>query len=191
MLVLASASPRRRELMGMITSRFECDSADIDESAVDEDKPDKLVEVLAEKKAAAVLERRHGAVVIGADTIVTFGGEVLGKPADKTDARRMLRMLSGKTHDVWTGVCVLSGSIRDVFSVRTGVEFLSLSDSQIEEYINSGDPFDKAGAYGIQGGAALFVAGISGDYYNVMGLPVSRLNKRLWKLGLLSVSSEL
>lgn len=191
MLVLASASPRRRELMGMITSRFECDSADIDESAVDENKPDKLVEVLAEKKAAAVLERRHGAVVIGADTIVTFGGEVLGKPADKTDARRMLRLLSGKTHDVWTGVCVLSGSIRDVFSVRTGVEFLSLSDSQIEEYINSGDPFDKAGAYGIQGGAALFVAGISGDYYNVMGLPVSRLNKRLWKLGLLFVSSEL
>lgn len=191
MLVLASASPRRRELMGMITGAFECDCADVDESCVKADRPDALVEALAEKKAAPVLERRPLDVIIGADTVVVLDGEILGKPVDEADARRMLRLLSGRTHDVWTGVCILSAGIREVFSVRTGVEFLPLSDAEIEEYIKSGDPMDKAGAYGIQGGAALFVAGISGDYYNVMGLPVSRLYKRLCGPGLPVTANKL
>lgn len=185
MLVLASASPRRRELMGIITSGFDFDSADIDEAAVKADKPDKLVEALAEEKAGAVFERRPGDVIIGADTVVALEGEIFGKPADEADAMRMLRALSGREHEVWTGVCVLSANIREVFSVRTGVAFLPISDKQIENYVKSGDPMDKAGAYGIQGGAALFISGISGDYYNVMGLPVSRLNERLCGLGLL------
>lgn len=177
--------------MGMITAVFGYDCADIDESGVKADKPDALVEALAEKKASYVMERRPGDVIIGADTVVVLDGEILGKPADEADARRMLRMLSGRTHDVWTGVCVLSKDIREVFSVRAGVEFFPLSDAEIEAYIKSGDPMDKAGAYGIQGGAALFVAGITGDFYNVMGLPVSRLHKRLCGLGLLGPATKL
>lgn len=184
MLVLASVSPRRRELMSMLTSSFDFDCADIDEADVKSDKPCELVEILAEKKAADVLSRRPCDVIIGADTVVALDGAVLGKPVDEADAKRMLRALSGKEHHVWTGVCVLSADIREVFSVCTAVRFLPLTDKQIESYVISGDPMDKAGAYGIQGGAALFVSGITGDYYNVMGLPVSRLNERLNELGI-------
>lgn len=186
MLILASASPRRQELLSLITKDFEIIAADVDESLAENVPPAEVVEMLALKKAKAVAALRPEAVIIGADTVVAIDGEILGKPVDEDDAKRMLKRLSGRTHLVLTGICIISRDFCEVFSQSTEVEFLKLDEREIKDYIASGEPMDKAGAYGIQGGAALFVAGIRGDYYNVMGLPVAELNRRLQRLEIIN-----
>ena len=139
----------------------------------------ETAEYLARIKAKDIAEKHKDAVVIGADTCVIAEGEILGKPKDKTDAYRMIKILSGKTHIVVTGCAVICNGITDSFSVETKVEFYPLSENEIEEYINGSEPYDKAGAYAIQGKASLFVRQIIGDYFNVVGLPVAMLNKKL------------
>ena len=180
-IILASASPRRRELMGLYGVPFTIRAADIDET-MDPGKPpfDEVARV-SRCKALAV-SREPEDVVVAADTIVVCQGEVLGKPRDKEDAARMLRLLSGSTHQVMTGCTVLQGSRAETFTQVTQLHFRPLSEKEIHRYIATGEPMDKAGAYGIQGGAALFCERIVGDYYNVMGLPLCRLGQVLRKI---------
>ena len=180
-IILASASPRRRELMGLYGVPFTIRAADIDET-MDPGKPpfDEVARV-SRCKALAV-SREPEDVVVAADTIVVCQGEVLGKPRDKKDAARMLRLLSGSTHQVMTGCTVLQGSRAETFTQVTQLHFRPLSEKEIHRYIATGEPMDKAGAYGIQGGAALFCEKIVGDYYNVMGLPLCRLGQVLRKI---------
>ena len=180
-IILASASPRRRELMGLYGVPFTIRAADIDET-MDPGKPpfDEVARV-SRCKALAV-SREPEDVVVAADTIVVCQGEVLGKPRDKEDAARMLRLLSGSTHQVMTGCTVLQGSRAETFTQVTQLHFRPLSEKEIHRYIATGEPMDKAGAYGIQGGAALFCEKIVGDYYNVMGLPLCRLGQVLRKI---------
>ena len=177
-IILASASPRRRELMGLYGLPFTVRAADIDETMDPEKPPFDEVARVSRCKALAV-SRGPEDVVVAADTIVVCQGEVLGKPRDKKDAARMLRLLSGSTHQVMTGCTVLQGSRAETFTQVTQLHFRPLSEKEIHRYIATGEPMDKAGAYGIQGGAALFCQGIRGDYYNVMGLPVCRLGQVL------------
>ena len=184
--ILASASPRRRELMSIITDKFEVVVSDADESAIDPTNtpPGIYVQELALLKAAAsakhVLKNKK-AVIIAADTIVVRDGDILGKPKDKADAARILKSLSGREHEVYTGYCIMRIADAKTFcgSVKTAVKFRSLSEETIDEYIKTGEPMDKAGAYGIQAKGALLVEGITGDYFNVVGFPVSEIAKRL------------
>ena len=180
-IILASASPRRRELMGLYGVPFTIRAADIDET-MDPGKPpfDEVARV-SRCKALAV-SREPEDVVVAADTIVVCQGEVLGKPRDEEDAARMLRLLSGSTHQVMTGCTAARGSRAETFTQVTQLHFRPLSEKEIHRYIATGEPMDKAGAYGIQGGAALFCEGLTGDYYNVMGLPVCRLLEALQKV---------
>ena len=173
-LILASQSPRRKALMELFSVPFTVRVADIDET-MDPNKPayDEVARV-SRAKAEAV-PRGPEDIVIAADTIVVCQGNVLGKPADEQDAYRMLRLLSGRDHQVMTGLTVLQESRCTVCTEVTDLHFRELTDEEIFSYIRSGEPMDKAGSYGIQGGAALFCERISGDYYNVMGLPVCRL----------------
>lgn len=173
-LILASASPRRRELLGLFGIPFTVRAADIDET-MDFSQPayDEVARVSCCK--ALAVERGPEDVVIAADTIVVCGGRVLGKPHSREEAIEMLNLLSGREHQVMTGCTVLCDDRRETFTEVTTLHFRPLSDGEIRRYVDSGEPMDKAGAYGIQGGAALFCTGIQGDYYNVMGLPVCRL----------------
>ena len=204
-IYLASASPRRREIMEKIGI-----DAEIRVSGADEDTglddPVLLVEELSTRKAVSVADEidadetadtSQGYCVIGADTVVSIDGRILGKPADEDDARSMLRMLSGRMHQVYTGVSlVISRPEADrgeggadceviVFHEKTDVEFCEMTDDEIDAYIATGDPMDKAGAYGVQSYAAPFVSAIYGDYYNAMGLPASRLYHELKAHGVL------
>ncbi len=185
MLILASKSPRRKELLSIITKDFTIIPAVGEENADKKLPPKEYVSKLAEDKADEVFALHKEAAVIGADTVVAAGKEILGKPKDKADAFRMLKLLSGTTHSVFTGVCVISGGERKVFCEETEVEFYPLTDEEIEGYIATGEPFDKAGAYGIQDKGALLVKRINGDYYNVMGLPAGRLYRVMRELGLI------
>lgn len=173
-LILASASPRRADLLRAAAVKFDVIPADVDESRRPDEWPDAYVARLAEAKAAAVLERAAGSPVLAADTVVVCGTDILGKPSDAADAKRMLELLSGRTHLVLTGVCLIapqaSGRHTDVAS--TAVEFAHLTDEEISWYVASGEPEGKAGAYAIQGLASRFVTAISGSYTNVVGLPV-------------------
>ena len=192
-LILGSASPRRRELLSLITQDFTVTLADIDERSLEADLEQRRVpalrvsEELASAKAKAVFEtltpeQKACSVVIGADTSVILDGEIYGKPGSKEDARRMLTSLSGKKHVVATGVSLVFEGGERRFTEESLVEFCELDEYQqriIESYIESGDPMDKAGAYGIQSGGALLVKGIEGDFLNVVGLPVSRLAREL------------
>ena len=192
-IILASASPRRRELLSLITDRFEIITADVDERAAEiqmeeEGVPAVMVsERLAEIKAQAVFdlltdEEKEGSIVIGADTSVILDDVIYGKPSDREDAVRMLSSMSGKVHVVATGVALLTGKEKRTFTEETRVEFNALDDYQnelISAYCDSGSPFDKAGAYGIQDEGALLIKGIDGDYSNVVGLPVARLAREL------------
>lgn len=180
-VVLASQSPRRRQLLKMLFEEFEIHVSDVDESLPKGISFSKAVESLALRKAKAVQESEPGALVIGADTIVALAqdGLLLGKPKDEADAARMLRLLSGRAHDVYTGVALCQGERQEVFSCRTRVSFAPLSDEEIDWYISTGEPMDKAGSYGIQGYGARFISGIEGDYFNVMGLPVHGIYQRL------------
>jgi len=178
-IILASASPRRQELLKLIFPQFEILPADVDETLPAGLAAEKCAEYLAEKKAKKVSGQFPDALVIGCDTIVVCKDKILGKPMDKDEAFNMLSFLSGKIHKVITGVCICFDGETKVFSELTEVEFYPLSDAEINRYIETGEPFDKAGAYGIQGKGALFVKGICGDFFNVVGLPVSHLKKEL------------
>ena len=194
-IVLASASPRRRELLSQIGVEFEVKPADGEERIISTE-PSKVVEELSGQKAmftAKALEKENGhvpegCIVLGADTIVSYEGRILGKPSDKEDAIQMLSMLQGNTHQVYTGVTVLKekqGSWKShTFFECTDVIFYPVTREEIVEYVNSGDPMDKAGSYGIQGAWGAYVKGIHGDYNNVVGLPVARLIYETKKLGM-------
>lgn len=177
-LILASQSPRRKALMELFRKPFSVKVADIDETMNPALPPYDEVARVSRLKAEAT---PHGEddIVVAADTIVVCDGQVLGKPKDESDAFRMLRLLSGKDHQVMTGLTVLRGDTATVCTEVTDIHFRQLSDKEIADYIATKEPIDKAGSYGIQGGAALFVERIVGDYYNVMGLPVCRLGQIL------------
>ena len=177
-LILASASPRRKELLGLFRVPFEIRVADIDEAMDPEKSPYDEVARVSRLKALAV-PREETDTVIAADTIVVCLGKVLGKPKNEEDAKGMLRLLSGRDHQVMTGVTVLRGEKSETFTEVTDIHFRELSEKEIEAYVATGEPMDKAGSYGIQGGAALFCSHMVGDYYNVMGLPVCRLGQTL------------
>ena len=180
-LILASQSPRRKELLGLFHIPFTVRVADIDETMDPGLSPCGGVAQISRKKADAV-ERGPEDVVVAADTIVVCQGQVLGKPKDEEDALRMLRLLSGRDHQVMTGMTVLRGDAAETCTEVTDIHFRPLSDREIRSYIATGEPLDKAGSYGIQGGAALFAEKMVGDYYNVMGLPVCRLYQILTRL---------
>ena len=184
-IILASQSPRRKELLGRMGIRdFETISPNVDESVFHGLPPEELVRRLSAEKAAAVAGKvGEDAIVIAADTVVALEGAVLGKPADELDAFKMLSALSGVRHQVYTGVTVCRGGEKQTAHEVTDVTFRELSEEEIEHYIATGEPMDKAGAYGIQGYGALLIQGISGDYYNVMGLPVCRLSGMLARFG--------
>lgn len=180
-LVLASASPRRKELLGMICPDFTVVPSEFDEKGVTAQTPALLAQALAEGKCSWVAQRCPNDIVIGCDTVVDFNGEVFGKPVDRQDARRMLTALSDADHWVHTGVCIRRGQQTESAVVSTRVHFYPLTSQQIEDYIATDEPYDKAGGYGIQGKAALFCKELEGCYYNVVGFPVSKVARMLTK----------
>ena len=184
-IILASTSPRRKELLGQIGLKdYRILSPDVEEVLDEMLPPAQLVEGLSRQKALAVRGRvDEDDVIIAADTVVSLEGEVLGKPADEMDAFKMLSALSGNRHQVYTGLTVIRGEQVVTEHEMTTVTFRELDPEEIEHYIATGEPMDKAGAYGIQGIGALLVSGIDGDYFNVMGLPVYRLGRILAQFG--------
>lgn len=179
MIVLASKSPRRKELLSLITKDFVIKTADVDEALPEGIMPAEAVEYLSKIKA---LPFKNGEdIIIGSDTVVAIDGKILGKPRDEEDAFNMLKLLSGREHSVFTGVTVIAPNEECTFSVETRVKFLPLTDEQVYNYIATGEPMDKAGAYGIQGKGCVLVEGITGDYFNVVGLPVSALYQHINK----------
>ena len=190
-LILASASPRRRELLALITPTFSVETSDVDEAAVlrggaagaAKPTPAQAARMLAEAKCAAVACLHPEALVLGCDTVVDVDGSIFGKPRGTEDARRMLQTLRGRTHLVHTGVALESSARRESFAVTTAVTFTAFSDAALEAYLATPDPYDKAGGYGAQSGAAKFVRGIDGCFFNVMGLPVSRVYEALRAFG--------
>lgn len=180
--ILASASPRRRELLQRIIPQFDVEPASMDESAADVLPARQRPVFLAREKALLIARRHPGALVLGCDTGVILDDQMLGKPADVSQARTMLESLSGRTHEVVTGCCLAQGALTWCFRSTTRVTFYPLSSRQIEAYTATGEPYDKAGGYGIQGAGAVFVRGIQGDYYNVVGLPLSALDRVLRRI---------
>ena len=172
--VLASSSPRRKELLETAGIDFEIDVEGVEEIPQGNTPEEKVCSVAAQK-CRPVAARR-------ADTVVSIDGDILGKPCDRKDACDMLRRLSGREHTVYTGVCISTNGEETVFGEATKVKFFPLSDSEIEDYVSSGEPMDKAGAYGIQGLGCTLVEGISGDYFNVVGLPVARVVREIKKI---------
>ena len=185
-LILASGSPRRRELLERFGVPFEIIPAKGEERAPDGLAPDALVIALASAKAKEIADapENREAVILAADTVVELDGKILGKPHGEGGAREMLRSLSGRTHRVRTGLCVRKGDRVLTHAECTSVIFRELSDAEIEAYVRTGEPMDKAGAYGVQGRGALLVRRIEGDYYNVMGLPLVRLSTMLGHFGI-------
>ncbi len=181
--ILASASPRRKQLLKQAGYAFEIVVSDADESLPAGITPEKAVRRNAARKAQAVAETNPGAVVLGCDTVVAIDGEILGKPQDEAEAKAMLRRLSGNTHTVYSGVCITDGKKETVFAVATDVTFYALSDRTIDAYAATKEPMDKAGAYGIQGLGCVLVKEISGDYSNVVGLPLSESARALAAFG--------
>lgn len=178
-LILASASPRRSELLRNAGIPFEVDPADIHEAPLAGEAPMDYAQRLARDKARAVIARHPDAVVLGADTVVVIDQHLLEKPANAEDSARMLRLLSGRTHQVITGVCLLAADSELTQAEVTEVTFVEISEQEIADYVATGEPMDKAGAYGIQGMASRWVARIEGDYFNVVGLPVARVYRML------------
>jgi septum formation protein len=174
-VVLASASPRRVALLRQVGLPFTVADPGPDRDWPGKAEPRHGVRALALEKARRIAMRRPGAVVIGADTVVVARGERLGKPVDEAEALAMLRRLHGRTHEVWTGIAVVRGAEQRTAAEMTKVRFAKMTEDQLRGYARSGEPLDKAGAYGIQGLAAQFVRGIEGDYSNVVGLPLARL----------------
>lgn len=176
-LILASASPRRSELLRMLNIPFEIRPADVDERLPDGILPGKAVEALARRKAEASASGSASEVILAADTLVAKGDQILGKPVDAQDAVRMLTLLSGAEHQVYSGIALIRGDKIASAVVCTAVRFRKLTEGEILRYVATGDPLDKAGAYGIQGPAGIFIEAIEGDYYNVVGLPICVLEK--------------
>jgi len=176
-LILASASPRRRELLSTLGLDFEVQVPDVDETLFADESAKQYVERLAKMKAAAVSAKNS--IVIAADTIVVRDDVILGKPKDAEDAQKMLKSLSGRSHEVITGVCIKNENRCVVFSVGTIVAFRKLDDEEVVMYVKSGEPLDKAGAYAIQGNAASMVSSVAGSYTNIVGLPLSVIYKIL------------
>ena len=177
-LVLASKSPRRSEILKNAGIDFTVRVADADETIPEGTKPEDAVVFLAARKAMAV-ERAEDELVLGADTVVVLDDKILGKPKDREDAFNMLKSLSGRVHSVFTGVCAIGSGVSLTFAEETKVEFMPLTDHEIYTYIDTNEPYDKAGAYGIQGFASKFIRGIEGDYFNVVGLPISRIYEKI------------
>lgn len=180
-IVLASASPRRREILAAAGIRFRVRVANVEEQQSPGEDPEAYARRLAREKAIAVASTEEG-IVLGADTVVVLGQQVLEKPEDEADARRMLSLLAGREHEVITGIAILYEDIEIVDAVRTRVRFLPLTEAEIEEYAASGEPMDKAGAYAIQGLASKFIDHIDGCYSNVVGLPISLVYNHLREL---------
>ena len=174
-IILASASPRRSELMTLAGFRFDVICADIDEIVPEKALPQEVVMSLALQKAQAVAKDHRKSAVVGSDTVVALDGKILGKPRSESEAAEMLRSLSGRIHKVFTGVAIICGEKVTSFFEETEVEFYPLTDQEILDYVATGEPMDKAGAYGIQGRGAVLVKRINGDYFNVMGLPISKV----------------
>ena len=174
-LILASGSPRRAEILNSVGWEFEKRVADIDETEFLNEKPADYVQRLAREKAETVAAHYENALVLGADTIVVIDEEIMGKPKDLSDARRMLKMLSGRWHEVLTGIAIVETKrAKSIIGIqRTRVKFAELSDAEIEFLVEKGAPLDKAGAYAVQAQAALFIEEIEGDYWNVVGLPIN------------------
>ena len=183
-LILASGSPRRRELLAKMGYTFEICTPDVDEHVPGHARD--IVYTLAERKAQAGAKHYERGVIIASDTLVSLDGAPLGKPEDAQDAHRMLRALSGREHEVFSGVCVMDvvTGCHETRSVRTGVTFRELTDEEIDAYIATGEPMDKAGAYAIQGGAGDFVTRLDGSFENVMGFPVDDVRELLGHFGL-------
>ncbi|MCI0356620.1 MAG: Maf family protein [Acidobacteria bacterium] len=180
-LVLASSSPRRQELLRNAGIRFEVEAADLPEFQLSGEAAGAFARRMAHEKARAVFAGRPKDAVLGADTIVVVDGAVLGKPRDAEDAARMLRLLSGRSHEVTTAVCLLGPGFEEITAETTVVTMTPLSAAEIQAYVASGEPLDKAGAYAVQGGASRWVSRIEGCYFNVVGLPVPRVYKMLQK----------
>ena len=180
-LILASSSPRRREILSENGFDFTVCTRPVDESTICGFPPDETVKKLAKMKAEATAHDMPGCVVVGADTVVAIDGAILGKPKSTEDAMSMLLKLSGRTHSVFTGVAVVADGKTEVFCEETKVNFKPLTKNQIENYIATGEPADKAGAYGIQGKGGELVESVDGDYFNVVGLPIKSLCKVLEK----------
>ena len=178
-LILASASPRRKELINLITTSVTCIPADVDETLPEGIEVSEAAEFLACRKALFVANSHKDKIVLGCDTVVIINGEILGKPKDRDDAKRMLRLLSDNTHEVITGCCLVCGGKTFSFSCSSLVTFWPLDEETISDYVESGECDDKAGAYGIQEKGALLVKEIKGDYFNIVGLPVSLINNHL------------
>lgn len=178
-IILASQSPRRRELMLLLDVPFSSENPQIEEEIDPSLSLFRAIEKIAIDKAKDVFQRHPNAIVIGSDTVVVINDLILGKPTDADDAIRMLKLLSGKTHKVITGVCLLSDKKKIVFHSIAKVRFYPLDDALIKSYVASSLPLDKAGAYGIQDKGALFIKSITGDYYTIMGLPIAEVNRRL------------
>ncbi len=183
-MILASGSPRRHELINLITSDIQIIVKEIVEVIDQKASPQKNVQDLARQKAMAVAEDYKQEIVIGADTVVCLEGHIMGKPKSEAEAKEMLRKLSGKTHEVCTGVAIIQKNkgVDQTFVETTYVTMKNLSDEEIEAYVTTREPMDKAGSYGIQGKGALYISHINGDYYNVMGLPVHKLYEALNKI---------
>ena len=178
-IILASASPRRRELLALAGVDFAVKVADVEEVIPENASPDEVVKSLAIQKASAVAQENPDSIVIGSDTVVALDGVILGKPRDEEDAVRMLKTLSGRSHTVYTGVAIIHGEKTSNFCEATEVVFNSLTDEEIRNYVDTKEPMDKAGAYGVQGKGCVLVEKIVGDYFNVVGLPVSRVYREL------------
>ena len=183
-LILASGSPRRRELLARMGYAFEICTPDVDEHVTGHARD--IVYALAQRKARAAAANYSSGVIVASDTLVSLDGVPLGKPADAAEARRMLMALSGREHEVFTGVCVLDAASGrcETRSVRTGVTFREIAPEEIDAYIATGEPMDKAGAYAIQGGAGRFVQALDGEFENVMGFPVEEVREMLAQFGL-------
>lgn len=186
-IILASGSPRRKEILSQLGVRFEVITSDCDENT-DEKNPAELVKKLSRLKAEAVAKSVEGvSLIIGADTVVAREDEIFGKPKDKEDARRMINAISGSEHSVYTGVCILinDGDTKVInFAEESKVHVADMSEDEIERYISTAEPYDKAGSYAVQGLFAPYISGIDGDYYNIVGLPVARVYKELKDAGI-------
>lgn len=182
-LILASTSPRRKQLLEQLNLTFKVKGSHVDESYQAHLKPEEIVQELAERKARAVYDNEPNTFVIGSDTVVVQNGKILGKPVDEEEAFHMLTNLAKGPHEVYTGVAILTGERITRFSVATKVEFWPLAEQEIFAYIQTGEPFDKAGGYGIQGIGATLVKQIHGDYFAVMGLPLSQTIRELRQIG--------
>ena len=182
--IVASASPRRKEILSMGGFGFRIIPSDCDETIKEKLSPEETVKVLAERKALSVLEKNENSVVLGCDTVVALGDEILGKPSDREDAFKMIKALSGKTHRVCTGVCIADKDKTNTFVSVAEVEFYELSDETAESYVATGECDDKAGAYGIQGLGGTLVKSIKGDYYAIVGLPYAETLRVLSEFGI-------